>query len=117
MGAASAGGRPWEALLVLLRAELRRLPRSYPGTLVVDAYLVDLATATGRIGVISAALDDLRAALASYCTAGHGPVAEYQIGDRRMKFRSTTEIADLIAYYERQVALERGGRHAVYYRG
>ncbi len=64
MGAASAGGRPWEALLVLLRAELRRLPRSYPGTLVVDAYLVDLATATGRIGVISAALDDLRA----YCT-------------------------------------------------
>jgi len=65
MGAASAGGRPWEALLVLLRAELRRLPRSYPGTLVVDAYpRRPPPTATGRIGVISAALDDLGA----YCT-------------------------------------------------
>jgi hypothetical protein len=47
LAAASAGGRPWEALLVLLRAELRRLPREFRGALVVDAYLVDLATATG----------------------------------------------------------------------
>lgn len=60
-GAATASGRPWEALLVLLRAELRRLPRSYRGALVVDAYLVDLATATGNISVIANALDDLRA--------------------------------------------------------
>jgi predicted dehydrogenase/nucleoside-diphosphate-sugar epimerase len=59
--AASAGGRPWEALLVLLRAELARLPRTYTGALVVDAYLVDLATATGNIGPIVDALDDLRA--------------------------------------------------------
>jgi hypothetical protein len=63
LAAASAGGRPWEALLVLLRAELRRLPRAYRGALVVDAYLVDLATATGNIQVVKAALDDLR----SYC--------------------------------------------------
>jgi hypothetical protein len=63
LGAATAGGRPWEALLVLMRAELRRLPRSYRGTLVVDAYLVDLATATGNVATIGAALDDLRA----YC--------------------------------------------------
>lgn len=63
VGAASAGGRPWEALLVMLRAELRRLPRTYRGALVVDAYLVDLATATGNIDVINAALEDLRA----YC--------------------------------------------------
>jgi predicted dehydrogenase len=63
LAAATAGGRPWEALLVLLRAELRRLPRTYRGALVVDAYLVDLATATGNIQVIKAALHDLR----SYC--------------------------------------------------
>ena len=63
LGAASAGRRPWEALLVLMRAELRRIPRAYRGALVVDAYLVDLATATGNIQVIKAALDDLR----SYC--------------------------------------------------
>lgn len=63
LGAATAGGRPWEALLVLMRAELRRLPRTYSGALVVDAYLVDLATATGNIATIGAALDDLR----SFC--------------------------------------------------
>jgi hypothetical protein len=63
LGAATAGGRPWEALLVLMRAELRRLPRAYRGTLVVDAYLVDLATATGNISTIGSALDDLR----SFC--------------------------------------------------
>jgi predicted dehydrogenase/nucleoside-diphosphate-sugar epimerase len=63
LGAASAGGRPWEALLVMLRAELRRLPRAYRGSLVVDAYLVDLATATGHVAAIEAALDDLH----SYC--------------------------------------------------
>jgi predicted dehydrogenase/nucleoside-diphosphate-sugar epimerase len=62
-GAVSAAGRSWEALLVLLRAELRRIPRAYTGTIVVDAYLVDLATATGNIAVVEAALDDLRA----YC--------------------------------------------------
>ena len=61
--AASAAHRPWEALLVLLRAELRRLPREYRGALVVDAYLVDLATATGNIEVVIAALEDLR----GYC--------------------------------------------------
>jgi predicted dehydrogenase/nucleoside-diphosphate-sugar epimerase len=60
LGAAAAAGRPWEALLVLLRAELRRIPRAFRGTLVVDAYLVDLATATGNIQPIEAALDDIR---------------------------------------------------------
>lgn len=60
LAAASAAGRPWEALLVLLRAELRRLPRTFAGALVVDAYLVDLATATGNLAPIRAALDDLR---------------------------------------------------------
>jgi len=59
-GALTAGGRSWEALLVLLRAELGRVPTSYAGALVVDAYLVDLATATGNVTVISAALADLR---------------------------------------------------------
>jgi predicted dehydrogenase/nucleoside-diphosphate-sugar epimerase len=63
LAVASVTGRPWEALLVLLRAELRRLPREFSGALVVDAYLVDLATATGNLQVVQAALDDLR----SYC--------------------------------------------------
>ena len=85
-------------------------------TIDIAANLATATTFDGRSANVKA-LDDLNAAMASYCTAGHGPVAEYQIGDRRMKFRSTTEIAELIAYYERQVAIERGGRRAVYYRG
>ena len=59
-GALQPGGRSWEALLVLMRAELGRVPRTYSGALVVDAYLVDLATATGNVAVIEAALVDLR---------------------------------------------------------
>jgi predicted dehydrogenase/nucleoside-diphosphate-sugar epimerase len=58
--ALSGAGRTWEALLLLLRAELARIPRQYAEALVVDAYLVDLATATGNIDVIGAALNDLR---------------------------------------------------------
>ncbi len=60
-GALSAGGRSWEALLVLMRAELGRISRAYTGALVVDAYLVDLATATGNIAIVEAAIEDLRA--------------------------------------------------------
>ena len=85
-------------------------------TIDIAANLATATTFDGRSANVKA-LDDLRAALASYCTAGHGPVAEYQIGDRRMKFRSTTEIADLIAYYEREVARERGVAGRVFYRG
>jgi len=85
-------------------------------TIDIAANLATATTFDGRSANVKA-LDDLRAALASYCTAGHGPVAEYQIGDRRMKFRSTTEIADLIAYYEREVARERGVSGRVFYRG
>ncbi len=57
---AAADGRLWEALLLLLRAELRRLPRTYADALIIDAYLVDLATATRNVHVLGSALDDLR---------------------------------------------------------
>ena len=79
-------------------------------TIDIAANLATATTFDGRTANAKA-LDDLKAALASYC------VAEYQIGDRRMKFRSTTEIADLIAYYERAVAIERGVSGRVFYRG
>ena len=85
-------------------------------TIDIEANLATETTFDGRTANAKA-LDDLKAALASYCTAGQGPVAEYQIGDRRMKFRSTTEIADLIAFYEREVARERGVSGRVFYRG
>jgi len=58
--ALSAHSRSWEALLVLLRAELRRLDRATRACIVVDAYLVDLATATGSFDPIRAALTAIR---------------------------------------------------------
>ena len=45
------------------------------------------------------ALDDLNAALATY-TASQGNVSEYEINGRRMKFRATVEITELITYWQ-----------------
>lgn len=71
--------------------------------------LPDLSAATtydGRSQAVKA-LAQARAALASYMEKGQLHVAEYDVAGRRMKFRSSTEITDLIAYYEGEVARER----------
>lgn len=52
------------------------------------------------------ALDNARAALASYMAKGQAHVAEYDIAGRRMKFRDSQQIMDLIRYYEAEVARE-----------
>lgn len=71
--------------------------------------LPNLATAASFDGRSAAAkaLADARAALAQYMANGQVHVAEYDIAGRRMKFRTTQDILDLIAYYEREVAKER----------
>lgn len=51
-------------------------------------------------------LADARAALDAYMANGQMHVSEYDIAGRRMKFRSSEEITDLISYYEREVAKE-----------
>lgn len=51
-------------------------------------------------------LADARAALDAYMAGGKLHVAEYDVAGRRMKFRSSEEITDLISYYEREVAKE-----------
>lgn len=52
------------------------------------------------------ALDAAEAALLKYLEGGQSMVEEYEIAGRRMKFRSTQEIRDLIAFYKRAVAKE-----------
>lgn len=52
------------------------------------------------------ALDAAEAALLKYLEGGQAMVEEYEIAGRRMKFRSTQEIRDLIAHYKREVAKE-----------
>jgi hypothetical protein len=52
------------------------------------------------------ALDAAEAALLKYLEGGQALVEEYEIDGRRMKFRSTQEIRDLIAHYKRAVAKE-----------
>ena len=74
--------------------------------------LPDLALATiydGRSQAVKG-LADARAALAAYMSKGQVHVAEYDIAGRRMKFRASTEITDLISYYEREVAKERAAQ-------
>lgn len=52
------------------------------------------------------ALDAAEAALLKYLEGGQAMVEEYEIAGRRMKFRNTQEIRDLIAHYKRAVAKE-----------
>ena len=51
------------------------------------------------------ALDDLKAALATY-TSTNGHVAEYEINGRRMKFRAGAEIETMIAFWQKERAAE-----------
>lgn len=51
------------------------------------------------------ALDDLKAALASY-VATNGHVQEYEINGRRMRFRSVKEITDLTDFWQKERAAE-----------
>lgn len=55
------------------------------------------------------ALAAAEAALAAYVMGGKAHVAEYEIDGKRMRFRSTAEITDLIAYYRARVAKENAG--------
>lgn len=70
--------------------------------------LANLATATTLDNRSQArkGLADARAALADYAGAGKIHVAEYDIAGRRMKFRDSNQILELIHYYEREVAKE-----------
>lgn len=79
--------------------------------------LPDLTAATTHDGRSAnrIALDNARAALASYMAKGQAHVAEYDIAGRRMKFRDSQQIVDLIRYYEAEVARE--GRAARGVRG
>lgn len=51
------------------------------------------------------ALDDLKAALATY-TATQGHIDEYEINGRRMKFRSAGGIENMIAFWQKERAAE-----------
>jgi hypothetical protein len=77
--------------------------------------LTDLTTAANHDGrsANQIALAAARAALEKYVAAGQLHVAEYDIAGRRMKFRSSTEITDLIEHYEREVFKERAIAAAV----
>jgi hypothetical protein len=90
--------------------------------------LPDLTVATSHDGrsAYKKALDQAEAALAAYAAGGKACVAEYEIAGRRMKFRDTQQILDLINHYKRLVAKETaalamlqggGAPGRVYYRG
>jgi len=76
------------------------------------AVLPNLVTATAFDSRSKArkALDDAEAALAKYMEKGQAHVSEYEIAGRKMKFRSTAEIIDLINFYKRAVAKERAAQ-------
>lgn len=83
---------------------------STPITILPD--LTAAATHDGR-SANQIALAAARAALASYMAKGQLHIAEYDIAGRTMKFRSSTEITDLIRYYEIEVFKENAIQAAV----
>jgi len=71
--------------------------------------LPNLRTATifdGRSGA-EKRLEQARAALDSYLAGGKAHVASYDIGERKMVFRNSKELIDLIAFLESEVNKER----------
>lgn len=84
---------------------LERITLSQNSVTILPA-LYAAATLDNRTQAVKA-LADARTALAAYMANGQAHVAEYEIAGRRMKFRIASEITDLIAYYEREVAKER----------
>lgn len=72
--------------------------------LAIEPNIATVATFDAR-SQAQRALEDLRAALASYARRGH--VSEYEIAGRRVRFRNSAEIVALIDHYEREVARER----------
>lgn len=72
----------------------------------VRAASTTLADGSDGRGQAERAVDDLKAALATY-TASRGIVAEYAINGRSMKFRDSGEIVALLNYWEAELSRER----------
>lgn len=77
--------------------------------------LPDLTTATSNDtrSPNQKALDEARAALASYTASGQAKTESYTIAGRSIKFRAMSELTDLISHYERQVAAENALQAAI----
>ena len=75
-------------------------------SVTIQPNLAAASTFDGRSQAVKG-LADAKAALAAYVAGGKAHVAEYDIAGRRMKFRSSKEITDLIDFYEREAAGER----------
>lgn len=76
------------------------------GRLTIKADLAAMGSAYDARSRAQKALDDLRAALATWL-ASNGHVQEYEIAGRRMKYRSVMDIQSAISLLEREVAREQ----------
>ena len=79
----------------------------YAGELSVLADPATAGAGTDMRSPARRALDDARAARADYLAGGRGGVAEYSIGDRRMKFRDAGDFVALISRLEIEVSREQ----------
>lgn len=76
------------------------------GKITIKPDLAAEAAGYDARGVAEKAIADLKAALATWsATSGH--ISEYEIAGRRMKFRSSQEIRDLMNFWKREAASER----------
>ena len=79
----------------------------YSGELTVLPDPATLAQGADTRSPARKAYDDALAARAAYAASGHATVAEYQIGDRRMKFKNPAELEQIIGQLAIEVAREK----------
>lgn len=79
----------------------------HQGELTVMPDPATLAQGADTRSAARKAYDDAIAARASYAASGNAGVAEYQIGDRRMRFKSPAELNEMINRLAVEVAREK----------
>lgn len=105
---AAATTATWAAGVYAMQAYVEKAGERYTvgaGTLTIQPNLAAKTTGFDARSTAQKALDDTRAALATWI-ASNGQVSEYEIAGRRMKYASLADIEGRIRLLEREVARE-----------
>lgn len=103
----AAGAYGWHTWVEKTGARVTLEGTQYQGELTVLPDPATLAQGADTRSQARKAYDDALAARAAFAAGGNAGVAEYQIGDRRMKFKNPAELDQLINQLARAVADEK----------
>ena len=102
----AAGAYGWHTYVTKSGARQVLEGTQYSGELTILPDPATIAQGADTRSPARKALDDALAARAAYAAGGNSAVAEYSIGDRRMKFKTPAELEQLIGQLKIEVARE-----------